>query len=84
MELRADALSGTLTPDFRKMASSPISLLLCLLAPALGYVDRGILKLDNTTFDRIVDGSRPVFVRFDKEYSYGDEVLRARCALPLR
>jgi RNA binding exosome subunit len=45
-----------------------------LVAPAVGYVDRGILKLDNTTFDRIVDGSRPVFVRFDKEYAYGDEV----------
>jgi endoplasmic reticulum protein 29 len=37
------------------------------------YTDRGILKLDNTTFDRIIDGSRNVFVRFDKEYSYGDE-----------
>merc|ERR1719409_957609 len=42
-----------------------------LIAPA--YVDRGILKLDNTTFDRIIDGSRNVMVRFDKEYSYGDE-----------
>ena len=69
------------------------------------YVDRGILKLDNTcaspsplplhrsrrkpflqakplslchslggrTFDRLIDGSRNVIVRFDKEYSYGDE-----------
>eukprot|EP00325_Prymnesiales_sp_UTEX-LB-985_P035290 CAMPEP_0174719864 /NCGR_PEP_ID=MMETSP1094-20130205/32176_1 /TAXON_ID=156173 /ORGANISM="Chrysochromulina brevifilum, Strain UTEX LB 985" /LENGTH=236 /DNA_ID=CAMNT_0015920255 /DNA_START=27 /DNA_END=737 /DNA_ORIENTATION=- len=37
------------------------------------YTDRGILKLDNTTFDRIVDGTKTVFVRFDKEYSYGDE-----------
>jgi len=26
-----------------------------------------------STFDRIIDGSRSVFVRFDKEYSYGDE-----------
>ena len=25
-----------------------------------------------STFDRIVDGSRNVIVRFDKEYSYGD------------
>jgi len=40
---------------------------------AMGYVDRGILKLDNTTFDRIIDGNRNVFVRFDKEYSYGNE-----------
>merc|ERR1712087_1016015 len=38
-----------------------------------GYADRGILKLDNTTFDRIIDGSRSVFVRFDEEYSYGEE-----------
>jgi endoplasmic reticulum protein 29 len=37
------------------------------------YNDRGIIKLDNTTFDRIIDGSKNVFVRFDKEYSYGDE-----------
>jgi len=37
------------------------------------YTNRDILKLDNTTFDRIVDGSRSVMVRFDKEYSYGDE-----------
>jgi endoplasmic reticulum protein 29 len=47
--------------------------LLAALQLALGYTDRGILKLDNTTFDRIVDGSKSVFVRFDKEYSYGDE-----------
>jgi len=51
------------------------------VAPALGYVDRGILKLDNTTFDRIVDGSRPVFVRFDKEYAYGEEVRPTRRSL---
>jgi endoplasmic reticulum protein 29 len=43
------------------------------VSPALGYVDRGILKLDNITFDRLIDGSRPVFVRFDKEYSYGEK-----------
>merc|ERR1719337_426276 len=40
---------------------------------ARAYTDRGILKLDNTTFDRLVDGSKNVIVRFDKEYSYGDE-----------
>jgi len=47
--------------------------MLSLLSLALAYTDRGILKLDNTTFDRLVDGSRNIFVRFDKEYSYGDE-----------
>jgi endoplasmic reticulum protein 29 len=26
-----------------------------------------------STFDRLVDGSRHIMVRFDKEYSYGDE-----------
>ena len=26
-----------------------------------------------STFDRLVDGSRNIIVRFDKEYSYGDE-----------
>merc|ERR1719198_2667009 len=40
---------------------------------SLGYTDRGILKLDNCTFDRLVDGSRNIIVRFDKEYSYGDD-----------
>jgi len=40
---------------------------------ASAYTDRGIIKLDNTTFDRIIDGGKSVFVRFDKEYSYGDE-----------
>jgi endoplasmic reticulum protein 29 len=50
------------------------SVLLLLSASAVAaYTDRGILKLDNATFDRIVDGSRNVIVRFDKEYSYGDE-----------
>lgn len=47
-------------------------LALCLSSVA-AYVDRGILKLDNTTFDRLIDGARNVIVRFDKEYSYGDE-----------
>jgi endoplasmic reticulum protein 29 len=47
--------------------------LLLAAAVAHAYTDRGILKLDNTTFDRVVDGTKSVFVRFDKEYSYGDE-----------
>merc|ERR1719248_137217 len=47
--------------------------LAALLQLAAAYTDRGIIKLDNTTFDRIVDGTKSVFVRFDKEYSYGDE-----------
>merc|ERR1719217_1707917 len=48
-------------------------MLALFLGPTFAYTDRGILKLDNTTFDRLIDGSKPVFVRFDKEYAYGDE-----------
>jgi len=53
--------------------SKPLVLLAVYASSALAYTERGILKLDNTTFDRIIDGSRGVFVRFDKEYAYGDE-----------
>jgi len=44
---------------------------LLLLSTACAQADRGILSLDNTTFDRIV-GSFAALVRIDKEYSYGD------------
>ena len=30
-------------------------------------------SLCTRTFDRIIDGTKAVLVRFDKEYSYGDE-----------
>merc|ERR1719198_2519462 len=50
-----------------------IAALLLQLVSVSAYTDRGIVKLDNTTFDRLIDGSKSVFVRFDKEYSYGDE-----------
>jgi endoplasmic reticulum protein 29 len=50
-----------------------IAVLFAIGELASAYTDRGILKLDNTTFDRIIDGTKSVFVRFDKEYSYGDE-----------
>merc|ERR1711988_778465 len=35
--------------------------------------DWGIVNLDNSTFPRLVDGSRTVFVRFDREYPYGEK-----------
>jgi hypothetical protein len=47
-----------------------MTLLLALVASTTA--DRGILDLDNTTFDRVVGGSVPVMVRVDKEYPYGD------------
>merc|ERR1719327_2248220 len=50
-----------------------LAIVLSLCYSVSAYTDRGIVKLDNTTFDRIIDGSRNVIVRFDKEYSYGDE-----------
>ena len=52
---------------------SRVVIALALLTEVVAYTDRGILKLDNSTFDRIIDGNKNVFVRFDKEYSYGDE-----------
>merc|ERR1719421_1113842 len=35
--------------------------------------EKGIVELDAWTFDKIVDGSRNVLVKFDKSYSYGDK-----------
>ena len=34
---------------------------------------RRSIHAPRSTFDRIIDGGKSVFVRFDKEYSYGDE-----------
>ena len=46
--------------------------LLCGLASeASAQHDRGILLLDNITFDRVL-GRAAAFVRIDKEYSYGE------------
>eukprot|EP00198_Chlamydomonas_reinhardtii_P010695 XP_001700032.1 predicted protein [Chlamydomonas reinhardtii] len=44
---------------------------LATLASAIS--DQGIVYLDDYTFDKVVDGSRDVLVRFDKEYAWGDE-----------
>ena len=33
----------------------------------------GAINLDDFTFDKIVDGSRDVLVKFDKDYPYGDD-----------
>ncbi|KAL1510342.1 hypothetical protein AB1Y20_006658 [Prymnesium parvum] len=50
-----------------------MALLALLLLGTAHAQRRGIVALDNTTFDRIVGSSIPVFVRFDAEYSYGDD-----------
>lgn len=41
----------------------------------------GAVGLDSLTFDKIVDGSRPVLVKFDKEYPYGEkeDTFKALC-----
>uniref|UniRef100_A0A7S0H6R2 Endoplasmic reticulum resident protein 29 C-terminal domain-containing protein n=1 Tax=Hanusia phi TaxID=3032 RepID=A0A7S0H6R2_9CRYP len=36
-------------------------------------VSNGVIGLDKYTFDKIVGKERPVLVRFDQDYSYGDE-----------
>ena len=51
-------------------------LLLIAHAPRQGFaspVTPGAIALDSITFDKIVDGSRFVLVRFSKSYSYGAE-----------
>jgi len=46
-------------------------LFVLLLGSALSANTKGVLTLDSWTFDKIVDGSRNVLVKFDKEYAYG-------------
>merc|ERR1719399_356385 len=54
---------------------------LALLAPALQAKAQGAINLDTYTFDKIVDGSRDVLVKFDQEYAYGDaeDAFKALC-----
>eukprot|EP01062_Namystynia_karyoxenos_P027989 TRINITY_DN212_c1_g1_i2.p2 TRINITY_DN212_c1_g1~~TRINITY_DN212_c1_g1_i2.p2 ORF type:complete len:239 (+),score=118.63 TRINITY_DN212_c1_g1_i2:76-792(+) len=44
-----------------------------LCAPAAGTPKKGVITIDTFSFDKIVDGSRNVLVKFDKEYPYGDK-----------
>merc|ERR550514_1884725 len=41
--------------------------------PTTSAAARGVLGLDSLTFGKVVDGSRPVVVKFDKQYAYGDK-----------
>lgn len=56
--------------DASEMSRAWPTFLLSLFAFAAA--ERGIIELDNTTFDRVVGGAAPVFVRLDQEYPYGD------------
>eukprot|EP00756_Hemistasia_phaeocysticola_P064328 Hpha_TRINITY_DN7712_c0_g1::TRINITY_DN7712_c0_g1_i1::g.85516::m.85516/K09586/ERP29; endoplasmic reticulum protein 29 len=46
---------------------------LLLAGVAAGLGKKGVVTLDVFSFDKIVDGSRSVLVKFDKEYPYGDK-----------
>lgn len=50
-----------------------VALALVVAFPATTDAARGVLSLDSLTFDKIIDGSRPVVVKFDKQYAYGDK-----------
>eukprot|EP01083_Nonionella_stella_P232309 819665_1 len=43
-----------------------------IIYTVLGDTPQGALSFDTITFNKIVDGSRNVLVKFDKKYAYGD------------
>ncbi|KAF8072473.1 Erp29 [Scenedesmus sp. PABB004] len=47
--------------------------LVALAGLAGAITDKGVIYLDDMTFDKVVDRSRDVLVRFDREYPWGDE-----------
>lgn len=46
---------------------------LAMFASEAEAAARGAVGLDSLTFDKIVDGSRPVLLKIDKQYPYGDQ-----------
>ena len=48
-------------------------LAVCTSTSLIQAASLGAINLDEFTFDKIVDGSRDVLVKFDKDYPYGDE-----------
>ncbi|GBF98985.1 hypothetical protein Rsub_11571 [Raphidocelis subcapitata] len=53
---------------------SAASLLLVLMTASLAAAisDKGVIYLDDLTFDKVVNGRDSVLVRFDREYPWGD------------
>eukprot|EP00794_Sanderia_malayensis_P014273 gene14273-15760_t len=54
-----------------------ILLPLCMIFPVLFSqvlaLNRGIISLDNITFDKIIDVHKATLVKFDKKYAYGEK-----------
>lgn len=49
-----------------------VLLLACFGCLSAALSDKGVLYLDDFTFDKVVDKDRDVLVKFDKEYPWGD------------
>ena len=56
-----------------RTSSLAVLAVLLVAAPASTSAAKGVVALDSLTFDKIVDGSRPIVVKFDKQYAYGDK-----------
>eukprot|EP01062_Namystynia_karyoxenos_P027985 TRINITY_DN212_c0_g1_i1.p1 TRINITY_DN212_c0_g1~~TRINITY_DN212_c0_g1_i1.p1 ORF type:complete len:253 (+),score=124.98 TRINITY_DN212_c0_g1_i1:83-841(+) len=52
---------------------SAAALVLALAGSAQAGAKRGVVTVDSFTFDKLVDGTRHVLVKFDKEYPYGEK-----------
>jgi len=46
---------------------------IALLLPGAHSADYGILSVDNSTISKVLDGTRPAFVAFGREYPYGEK-----------
>lgn len=50
-----------------------LGLALLAAASSVEATARGAVGLDSLVFDKVVDGSKTVLVKFDKQYAYGDK-----------
>lgn len=53
-------------------ARAALALALAVAAPAQVTAVRGAIALDSLSFDKVVDGTKPAIIKFDKQYAYGD------------